>query len=87
MTENKNQKIRLTYPCCWTYKIIGTDEKEMKSAVADIIRDRSYRISVSRRSEKAKYIALNLELTVESEAHRRILYEELKAHPAIAVIL
>ena len=87
MTENQKQKIRLTYPCNWIYKIIGTDEKEMNSAVGELIRDRRYRISVSRSSAKAKYIALNVELTVESEAHRLVLYEELKAHPAIKVIL
>jgi uncharacterized protein len=75
------------YPCIWIYKIIGTDQPEMESTVAEIIRDRSYKISLSRRSEKARYISLNVELIVESESHRIDLYKALKAHNAIKLVL
>lgn len=87
MTENKKQKLHLEYPCSWVYKIIGPDQDEMKSAVAEIIRDRQCKISLSRSSETAKYTCLNVELTVESESHRVTLYETLKAHPAIKLVL
>jgi len=59
----------------------------MKSAVCEIIQDRQCRISLSRQSETAKYISLNVELTVESESHRTALYEALKAHQAIKLVL
>jgi hypothetical protein len=59
----------------------------MQSAVHDSIRDRSCRISLSRQSETAKYVSLNVELTVESESHRTTLYEALKAHRAIKMVL
>jgi putative lipoic acid-binding regulatory protein len=87
MTDPKKQKIRLDYPCLWTYKIIGRNPDEMQSAVHEIIRDRPCRVSLSRQSETARYVCLNVELTVESESHRLVLYEELKAHRAIQVIL
>lgn len=75
------------YPCLWIYKIIGTDQREMESVVAEIIRDRSYKISFSRRSETSRYVSLNVELVVESEAHRIDLYKALKANQAIKLVL
>ncbi|MEN6509976.1 MAG: DUF493 domain-containing protein [Smithella sp.] len=87
MSENEKQNLQLEYPCSWTYKIIGTDRDEMKCAVYEIIQDRQCRISPSRQSETAKYFSLNVELTVESESHRTNLYEALKAHRAIILVL
>jgi uncharacterized protein len=87
MTGNNEQKLQLRYPCAWIYKIIGADENEMKSAVAEIIQDRACSITLSRSSETAKYHCLNVETTVESESHRKIIYEALKAHRAIKMVL
>jgi putative lipoic acid-binding regulatory protein len=87
MPDNKKRKVQLEYPCSWVYKIIGPDADEMKLAVAEIIRDRAYKISHSRSSEKSKYHCLNVELSVESESHRKALYEALKAHRTIKLVL
>lgn len=87
MSEDKKQKPQLDYPCLWIYKVIGTNENSLKSAVGEIIEGRECRISLSRQSETAKYISLNVELTVESEAHRKALYEALKTHRAVKLVL
>ena len=87
MPNDKKQKIQLEYPCPWVYKIIGPDEDKMHSAVAEIIRDRTYKISHSRSSETAKYHCLNVELSVESDSHRTALYEALKTHRAVKIVL
>jgi uncharacterized protein len=87
MTNDKKRKVQLEYPCSWVYKIIGSDENEMRLAVAEIICDRAYKITHSRSSEKSKYHSLNVELSVESESHRTTLYEALKAHRAVKIIL
>jgi uncharacterized protein len=87
MTENNERKLQLKYPCAWIYKIIGLDQNDMKSAVAEIIQDRACLITLSRRSETDKYHCLNVEITVESESHRKIIYEALKSHRAIKMVL
>jgi uncharacterized protein len=87
MVENKRRSIQLEYPCSWIYKIIGVDQNEMKSAVSEIIKDRTYSITLSRQSQNAKYHCLNVEVLVESESHRQIIYDSLKSHWAIKVIL
>ena len=87
MPDDKKRKVQLEYPCPWVYKIIGPDADEMRHAVAEIICDRSYKITPSRSSETAKYHCLNIELSVESESHRTALYEALKAHRTIKLVL
>lgn len=87
MSGDNQQKLRLNYPCLWVYKIIGVDQTEMTGAVGDIIQDRPCRISLSRQSETVKYLSLNVEITVESESHRTAVYEALKAHRAIKLVL
>ena len=85
--DNKKRKVQLEYPCSWVYKIIGPDADEMQRAVTEIIRDRTYKVSPSRSSEKDKYHCLNVELSVESESHHTALYEALKAHKAVKIVL
>jgi uncharacterized protein len=87
MPDDKKRKVQLEYPCPWVYKIIGPDADEMRHAVAEIICDRTYKITHSRSSETAKYYCLNVELSVESESHRTALYEALKAHRAVKLVL
>lgn len=87
MTNDKKRKVQLEYPCPWVYKIIGSDENEMRLAVAEIIRDRNYKISHSRSSDTAKYHCLNVELSIESDSHRTTLYEALKSHRAVKIVL
>lgn len=87
MINNRKQKLQLKYPCLWIYKVFGTDQDQMRNAIYDIVQDRSCRIALSRESETAKYVSLNVELTVESESHRTALYEALKAHHAVKLVL
>jgi uncharacterized protein len=87
MNHHKERKLQLEYPCPWIYKIIGTDEDQMRSAAAEIIRDRSYSISASHNSVTSRYHCLNVELLVESEEHRKAIYEAFKASPSVKVIL
>ena len=87
MPEDKKNKVQIEYPCPWVYKIIGPDAEEMQRAVAEILRDRAYKVSLSRSSEKNKYHCLNVELSVENESHRMALYEALKAHRAVKMVL
>ena len=87
MTDEKKQNLQLEYPCPWVYKVIGPDKDEMQIAVAEIIQDCKYKIVPSHTSETAKYICLNVELTVESKSQRIAFYEALKAHRAIKMVL
>jgi putative lipoic acid-binding regulatory protein len=77
----------MDYPCPWSYQIIGADEDSLRRAVGDIIRDRTYRLTLSRCSEKGRYQSFLLEVVVESEGHRLAVYEALRADPAVKIVL
>jgi uncharacterized protein len=87
MAENRERTHQLKYPCAWVYKIIGVDQNDMRVAVLEIIQDRACKTTLSRSSETAKYHCLDVEITVESESHRKMIYEALKAHRAIKMVL
>ncbi|PKN76771.1 MAG: DUF493 domain-containing protein [Deltaproteobacteria bacterium HGW-Deltaproteobacteria-10] len=87
MTDDEKQKVLLEYPCRWVFKIIGPDAEAMKCAVAEIIRDKEYKLSLSRSSKTAKYYSLNVELSVDCEETRLALYDTLKSHRAVKLVL
>ena len=55
-----DRKLELDYPCEWGYTLIGADEFEMRTAVADLIGDCVHRVRVSRRSAMGRYVSLEL---------------------------
>ncbi|HQL01517.1 MAG TPA: DUF493 domain-containing protein, partial [Smithellaceae bacterium] len=80
-------KLKMDYPARWIYKLVGPDPDAMRQAVAALIADRRYTLTLSRQSRTAKYTCLNLELNVESESHRLDLYESLKRLPSVKIVL
>ncbi|MBN2284068.1 MAG: DUF493 domain-containing protein [Deltaproteobacteria bacterium] len=81
------KKPDLEYPCRWRYTIVGSDREGMERAVACIISGKPHILTLSRKSEKGTYCSLRLETTVDSEAHRLKIYEALRDHPLVRVVL
>jgi putative lipoic acid-binding regulatory protein len=77
----------IAYPCRWAYKIIGRDLTLLQSAAAEILSGRDYSVAPSRSSKGGAYHCLGVELTVESESVRVGLYEMLRRHPAVIMVL
>lgn len=86
-SRTNGQKIALHYPCRWLYKVIGSDQEELRQAIAEIVQDRSCSITPSKSSKNGRYHCLNLEVTVTSEISRNELYKKLTKHQAIKIIL
>jgi putative lipoic acid-binding regulatory protein len=87
MINDMKEKVKIDYPCRWVYKIIGTSQEELQALVAALLQDSPYRISLCNSSATGKYYCMNVELTVENEEKRVALYESLKQHPAVKIIL
>jgi putative lipoic acid-binding regulatory protein len=80
-------KPRITYPCRWSFTLIGSDETDMRAAAADCLGARDYGLEWSRQSRSGRYTSLHLDTTVGSEADRNRLFAALKARPAIKMVL
>lgn len=82
-----NERCKIEYPCRWKYKVIGSDQERMESAIAEIVRERKYTLNLSRRSKGGKYHALNLQMNIDNDKIRVEIYEALRKHPAIKFVL
>lgn len=85
--NSDKKKPKIDYPCLWLYKVIGVDEAEIRRAIIDIMKDRGYKVSLSRRSKAGKYHCLNLETEVADEQDRNKIYTALGQNACIKTIL
>lgn len=81
------KKAQFEYPCAWVYKIRGSSEDAIRLAIREILQDEACSITLSNSSKTGKYHCLNLELTVCSEEHRVSIYESLRNHPSVKIVL
>ena len=81
------QKVQLEYPCSWCYKIVGEEREKLERAIHEVILEREHRITPSKASSGGKYISLNLDMLVHNEDDRQFIYEALKAHQHIKMVL
>ena len=86
MNENEC-KPEIAYPCRWVYKVIGRDLSLLHSAVEEILSGRNYSATPSRSSKGGAYHCLDVEMTVDSEPDRLGIYEKLRRHPAVIMVL
>ncbi len=85
--EGENRKLELEYPCSWKYKIIGAERKKLEEAIHSVILERAHTLKHSNVSKTGKYVSLNLDLIVQNEDERTFLFEALKAHQDIKMVL
>lgn len=82
-----DQKLKLSYPCLWSYRVIGQEIEATKRAILETIGERTHKISYTRSSRKGKYHSFNLTLLVTSDEERTALFMALKNHQAITMVL
>ena len=77
----------IDYPCTWVYKVIGQDHTLLKEVIITACAPEDVTISHSNTSSGGKYHSLNAELTVKDETTRLAIYESLKCHPMVKLVL
>ncbi len=84
---NGNKKPEITYPCEWTFKVIGDDVESMILAMEEAVRDFNYEITPSNISKKGKYFSMNLIVSIISDEERYLIYDLLSKSDSIKYIL
>jgi len=85
--NDNNQKLELEYPVSWKYKLISLSKEQIQKAIHDVIQEREHKLVHSNNSKAGKYISMNLDLLVHNEDDRNFIYEALKAHQDIKMVL
>ena len=80
-------KPALTYPCQWTFTLIGPNADAIRDTVAVCLKPDIYRLTPSNKSRTGKYVSLHLETEVASEDERNRLFARLQKTPSIKMIL
>jgi len=80
-------KLELDYPCSWKYKVVGEEREKLEAAIRSVILERAHTLKHSNTSRTGKYVSLNLDLIVQNEDERTFIYEALKAHQDIKMVL
>lgn len=83
----RDEKLELEYPCNWSYKLIATEVEALKKAISDVIDVRNHTLTHSKNSKGGKYISMNLNMLVHNEDDRNFIYEALKKHQDIKMVL
>ena len=85
--NDNEQKLKLEYPLTWSYKLISLSEEKIKQVIHEVIIDREHKIEHSKASKTGKYISMNLDLLVHNEEDRNFIFQALKAHQHIKMVL
>ncbi|MBU1990089.1 DUF493 domain-containing protein [bacterium] len=85
--NDRTDKLELDYPCSWSYKLIGYEKEAIQKAIHDVIIERAHTLRHSNSSKTGKYISMNLDLVIQNEDERNFIYEALKAHQNIKMVL
>jgi putative lipoic acid-binding regulatory protein len=83
----RDEKLELDYPCKWAYKLIATEKLALQRAIKDVIDEREHTLTHSNNSKSGKYISMNLDMLVHNEDDRNFIYEALKKHQDIKMVL
>ena len=87
MQSLDGRKPEITYPCSWSYKVIGLDEAALRLAIAEVVGDCVHTLAAGNESTGGKYVSVALEAEVADEAQRLDIFKRLAAHPAIRFVI
>ncbi|MEA3330397.1 MAG: DUF493 domain-containing protein [Campylobacterota bacterium] len=85
--NDSKKKLELKYPCSWSYKLIGYEKEAIQKAIHDVILEREHNLTHSNASKTGKYVSMNLSLVIQNEDERTFIFEALKQHQNIKMVL
>ncbi len=83
----EEQTLNLDYPCEWEYRVIGSDPVLLEQAIKEVMGVRDYACQEGRQSGGGKWVTRVVSLMVQDEPERIRLYEELRSHQDVKIVL
>ena len=76
-----------TYPCEWSYKVIGADRTLIANAIADLLESFDSHFRESRQSRTGRFTSFEVTVRVETEAERNAVFDGLRSIPSVKLVL
>jgi uncharacterized protein len=86
MILDSNNRPEITYPCEWSYKIIGNNIDKILEAIENAVSGLKYDVTPSNISKNGNYYSLNLTLTVPNEVIRDLIYQKLDSCESVKIV-
>ncbi|CAM2782426.1 DUF493 domain-containing protein [Helicobacter burdigaliensis] len=80
------KKPQITYPCLWQYKIIGNDKEELIEIAFNLI-DKDFKHTLGKASKGGKYHSINIEVLVDNEEERDLIFSKFSSHEKIHIVI
>ena len=77
----------ISYPCSWTYRVICTDEEDLRRAVAGIVGAAKHTLALIGASASGRYRRLELVVEVRDEPHRNEIFAALGRVQTVRFVL
>jgi hypothetical protein len=67
--------------------VIGNDEQSVREAVLELVDVPDLTMERSNTSSSGKFVSINVEVTVQDHGQRQGLFEALRGHDAVRMVL
>ncbi|WP_299547711.1 DUF493 domain-containing protein [uncultured Helicobacter sp.] len=84
--EENQENHQIKYPCTWHYRIIGTDKETLYLAALEIL-NKEFIHTQGKESSGGKYHSINIELEVENQEERDLIFQALQRDTRIKYVL
>ncbi len=81
-----NEKPEISYPCAWSYRVIGADEVRLRAVILEVIGEADHSLRLANESSQGRYRSMNLEVVVRDEEHRNSIFAALGKHPDVRFV-
>ncbi len=85
--NKKIEEAKVEYPCKWDYKVIGNNYTNVELAISSVLSGKKYSSKKSNMSSKGTYVSVHVSLVVENEDIRNKIFNDLKQHSDIKMVL
>ena len=87
MRLNPNDKPQIDYPMHWSYRVVGSDEGQIRAHVEHCLVNREHELTLARHSSAGRYVSLHLSVVVRNEADRLDIHQRIGRHVAVRLVL
>ncbi len=83
----KSGEIVLKYPIEWEYKVIVEKNTDINELIKPILKERIYKIKSSKTSKDGTYNSYSVVALVHNDEDRVGIYEEIRSHKNVKIVL
>lgn len=85
MTEICNEKVKISYPTFWEYKLILSKDCDENDIIKNTVGSREHKLVFSNHSKNGKFKSFNLNVLINNDEERLELFSLLKKYAKLVL--